>query len=157
MIKGFLLKNKPNMEEISEADVMSQLDPLKECEDKFDFNTVIGDKQISTTRRSFYTDSLYITTYTADNDVLSALWEVYNVLNRACGNLIKSFVVGNALFVVYPRYEDDKFEDATYSVMIEELVRVAAFFCKEFGVDDMSEEYVKRYVSLCVSYDRKDR
>lgn len=143
------------MEEISDAEIMSQLDPLKECENKYSFSTNVGDKQISTTRRAFYTDTLYITTYTAEEEVINALWEVYNVLNNAAPNLIKSFIVGSALFVAWPKY-DDRFEDAAYSTMIEELVRVSAFFCKEFGVDDATTDYVKRYVELCVAYDRKN-
>jgi len=80
MIKGFLLKHKPKMEEISDAEIMSQLDPLKECENKYSFSTNVGDKQISTTRRAFYTDTLYITTYTAEEEVINALWEVYNMM-----------------------------------------------------------------------------
>lgn len=152
MIKGILLEKKPGMADIAESDVLSKFDPLNKYEDRFDV-TFGPDKELSATRRVFYSDSLYITTYTSQHkDVIDTLMEVYNILNRCVPEFIKAFKKGdNAIFVAWPRYED-KFEDATYTLMIEELTRIAAFFMKEFGVDDEVCNYLKAYVNLCISW-----
>lgn len=153
MIKGILLKSPPIMKEISEADILSSLDPLKEYEPKYelDSTTSSGD-EIHTTRRIFYTDKLYITTYTTENVMLENMWEVYSTLSTAAPELIKVFKKGDAIFVAYPKYED-KFEDATYTVLIEELTRVAAFFCRSFDKED-AINYIKEYIDLCVAWNK---
>jgi len=153
MIKGFLFKNKPHMNEFSEVDILSRLDPLKESEDKFDFTTTIGDEEVSATRRSFYSEDLYISTYTSESSgVLDSLWDVYNAINMGAPEVLRAFKKGNAIFVAWPRFEDDKFDDSAYTIFIEELIRVSALFIREFGSAEIASKYIQSYVDLCVAW-----
>ena len=129
------------MENMSETDILSKLDPLKEYEAKYDLDSETDSGAVHTTRRVFYTDELYITTYTTEGNLLESLWDVYYVLTQGAGKLVKAFRKGDAIFVAWPKPED-KFEDATYTVLIEELIRVAAFFVKEFPTEE-AIEYLK--------------
>jgi hypothetical protein len=152
MIKGILLKSPPIMRGISETDILSSLDPLKEYESKYELDSSTEAGDVHTTRRVFYTDKLYIVTYTTEKVILQNLWEVYDTLTMAAPDIIKAFRKGDAVFVSYPKFED-KFEDATYSVLIDELVRVTAFFCREFD-KETAVNYVKDYVDLCVAWNK---
>ena len=147
MIKGILLKSPPIMRGMSETDILSKLDPLNEYEPKYEMDS---DSGVHTTRRVFCTDNLYITTYTSEDGMLNSLMDVYEAASTGAPDLIKAFRKGNAIFVAYQKLED-KFEDATYTVMIEELIRVTAFFVRKFGVDTASD-YVREYVDLCVAW-----
>jgi len=150
MIKGILLKSPPIMEGMSETDILSKLDPLKEYESKYEMNSRGSSGEIHTTRRIFYTDELYITTYTSEKEMIDSLWEVYDVLTHGAPKLVKAFRKGDAIFVAYPKLED-KFEDATYTVLIDELVRVTAFFIKHFD-REKAIEFVEDYIDLCVAW-----
>jgi hypothetical protein len=150
MIKGILLKRAPHMKEISELEILGQLDPLKE----YDQLTTRVDPLSGSTiyRRSYYSDDLYISTYASIEKLnVEAIWDVYNTLNEGAGDYIKAFMKDeNTIVVAWPRYED-KFEDAQYTLLIEEITRVSAFFMKEFGINDDSIGYLRNYIDLCVS------
>ena len=140
------------MKEVSEFDILSKLDPLKEYEPKYDLTVGREGGNISSTRRMFYTDDLYITIYTSpDSVVTESLWELYQILNKAAGDIIKAFRKDNAIFVSWPRFED-KFDDATYTLMVEELARVSSFLLKELGTDEEVEKMVSNYIEMCISW-----
>lgn len=138
------------MKEISELEILGQLDPLKE----YDQLTTRVDPISGSTiyRRSYYSDDLYISTYASIEKLnVEAIWDVYNTLNEGAGDYIKAFLKDeNTIVVAWPRYED-KFEDAQYTLLIEEITRVTAFFMKEFGINDDSIGYLKNYIDFCVS------
>ena len=56
------------MEKLTVGEIMSKLDPLKEYEDRQEFNSG-GEK---TVRRVFYSDNLLITTYSSNDKVITA-------------------------------------------------------------------------------------
>ena len=150
MIKGILLKRAPHMRDISELEILGQLDPLKEYDQ---LNTKVDPISGSSIyRRSYYSNDLYISTYASIEKLnVEAIWDVYNTLNEGAGDYIKAFMKDeNTIVVAWPRYED-KFEDAQYTLLIEELTRVTAFFMKEFGINDDSARYLRNYIDLCVS------
>lgn len=150
MIKGILLKRAPHMRDISELEILGQLDPLKEYDQ---LNTKVDPiSGNSIYRRSYYSDDLYISTYASIEKLnVEAIWDVYNTLNEGAGDYIKAFMQDeNTIVVAWPRYED-KFEDAQYTLLIEEITRVTAFFMKEFGINDDSARYLRNYIDLCVS------
>lgn len=137
------------MKNISELEILGKLDPLKENEDLGTHVDPISGKTIF--RRSYYSDDLYIVTYASESSfAVDAIWEVYEVLNIGAGDYIKSFKKDeNTVVISWPRYED-KFEDATYTLMIEEIIRVAAWQIKSFG-KLAAEGYISDYISTCVS------
>lgn len=138
------------MRDISELEILGQLDPLKEYDQ---LNTKVDPISGSSIyRRSYYSNDLYISTYASIEKLnIEAIWDVYNTLNEGAGDYIKAFMKDeNTIVVAWPRYED-KFEDAQYTLLIEELTRVTAFFMKEFGINDDSSRYLRNYIDLCVS------
>lgn len=138
------------MRDISELEILGQLDPLKEYDQ---LNTKVDPISGSSIyRRSYYSNDLYISTYASIEKLnVEAIWDVYNTLNEGAGDYIKAFMKDeNTIVVAWPRYED-KFEDAQYTLLIEELTRVTAFFMKEFGINDDSARYLRNYIDLCVS------
>ena len=128
------------MEGMSETDILSKLDPLKEYESKYEMNSRGSSGEIHTTRRIFYTDELYITTYTSEKEMIDSLWEVYDVLTHGAPKLVKAFKKGDAIFVAYPKL-----------VLIDELVRITAFFIKHFD-REKAIEFVEEYIDLCVAW-----
>ena len=157
MIKGILLKETPNMQNMSEAEILGRLDPLKESEGLGTHIDPISGKSIY--RRLYYSDDIYISTYASESDfAIEAIWDVYRVLNTAAGNYIKAFRRAgdaNTLIIAWPRY-DDKFEDATYTLMIEEIIRIAAWMNKTFG-GDLAVEYLKDYINTCIGNNGSSR
>ena len=149
MIKGILLKRAPKMLEFSELEILGQLDPLKEYDqlnsrvDPLSGNTIY--------RRLYYSDDFYISTYASEGDLnVEAIWDIYNIMNNSAGNYLKAFKKdSNTIVVAWHRYED-KFEDAQYTLLIEELTRITAFFVKEFGANSTAAEYLKGYIDMCV-------
>lgn len=150
MIKGILLKKSPHMGDKDEIYILSRLDPLKEYEGLGTRTDPMTGKEIF--RRSYYSDDLYISTYASDSkDAIDAIWEVFDTLNKGATEYIKSFKKDERTIVIaWPRYED-KFEDATYTTMIEEITRIVAFFIKEFGSDGMVDRYIRDYINMCVA------
>ena len=136
------------MQNMSEAEILGKLDPLKESEGLGTHLDPISGKTIY--RRLYYSDDIYISTYASESDfAIEAIWEVYNILNRAASNYIKAFKQDtNTLVIAWPRYED-KFEDATYTLMIEEIIRIAAWMNKTFG-EDLTVGYLRDYISTCI-------
>ena len=149
MIKGILLKRAPKMLEFSELEILGQLDPLNEYDQ---LNTRVDPISGSTIyRRSYYSDDFYISTYASEGDLnVEAIWDIYNIMNNSAGNYLKAFKKdSNTIVVAWHRYED-KFEDAQYTLLIEELTRITAFFVKEFGASPTAAEYLKSYIDMCV-------
>ena len=139
------------MEKLTVGEIMSKLDPLKEYEDRQEFNSG-GEK---TVRRVFYSDNLLITTYSANDKVITALWELYKILNASAGNLIKSFRLEGAVVIACHRYKSST-EETTYRLLLEELTRIATFLYKEIDDTGTIERYIKNYLNLCLMYE-KDR
>ena len=167
MIKGILLKHSPKMKEISEIEILSQLDPLNEYDQLSTRVDPISGYTIY--RRSYYSDNLYITSYSSEGkSVIDSIWEVYETLNYGAPNFIKSFRKDqNMIIVSWPRYEDDKFEDASYTLMIEELTRFTAFsnifkyyfafILKNFsGSAESLSVYLKEYINMCIVVDEEN-
>lgn len=157
MIKGILLKHSPKMKEMSEIEILSQLDPLNEYDQLSTRVDPISGYTIY--RRSYYSDNLYITSYSSEGkDVIDSIWEVYETLNYGAPNFIKSFRKDqNMIIVSWPRYEDDKFEDASYTLMIEELTRFTAFILKNFsGSAESLSVYLKEYINMCIVVDEEN-
>lgn len=139
------MKNKTDL------DILSSLDPLKEREEPLDIPLSGVDEPLK--RRIFYTPDLYIVTYHSDSkESIENLWDIYDTINNACPELIKSIRREKTVFVAYPRYED-KFNNATYSLMVDEIIRVTAYLLKanDFNRQKTAAE-VKNYIKLCVSH-----
>lgn len=148
MIKGIKLSEPPNMGEYSDPEILGELDPLKEYEEPSKFFNPAGEK---ITRRVHYSDKLYITTYMCkDESSLDTIWTVYDILNMGAKNYIRSIRVSpNVIVCSWPKY-DNKVDDATYTLLIEEITRIAAFFVMEFGAEDITYKYIEDYLKLCV-------
>lgn len=138
------------MQSISEAEILGKLDPLNEYEGLVEHLDPITGKSIY--RRVYYSSDLYISTYASESDfAIDAIWEVYDVLNNGAGNFLKAFKKdNNTLVLSWPRFKDDKYEDATYTLMIEEITRIAAWLLKTFGLA-AATKYIENYIKTCIS------
>ena len=132
-----------------DLEILGQLDPLKENEPVVVRKDPISGCEIY--QRSYYSDNLYITTYASGNELnIEAIFEVYEVLNEGAPDYLKAFKKDDkTVIIAWPRYED-KFEDATYTLLIEEIIRISAFLLKEFGID-AAKIYIQNYLNMCVA------
>lgn len=158
MIKGIYLETEPKMANVSESDVISELDLLKIAESSHDIKV----EENNVERTIYYSDNhyIYVFKFTGDNiDRFNELSKPYEILQKAWPELLKEFKYqDNKMIFAIPRYNTG--EDIVYKSMVEELIRFISFFyftVLENGEDDdetaelMTTEYIKEYIKFAVS------
>ena len=141
------LKCNPEMDSVSTVDVLDELDLTNHVGDTNTYDA--SDYKIS--RDLYISDKYFITIFkTNRKPIIDILAEIYETLQNAAPNFIKVIKYNNTIITAIPNYKEP-YEDTTYSAVIDELIRITAFFFKKFG-SSLASLYLKEYISLNVSY-----
>lgn len=155
MIKGILLRHQPKMADLEEIEILSLVDPLAETEYVSE-RSKAGHK---VERRVFEVPGLQITLLTTIDPVsLSAISGVWKILEKAAPDFMKVLELPESkVLVAWPRYQDSS-ESENYTSMMNELIRVAVFLLRTYGITkkDKVVELLKDYVEVCVSITKID-
>ena len=150
MIKGIFLMEEPYMDEVSELEILSDLDFLYEESKPSNFN----DGNYTMKKSSYKGENFITTIYETDYEPsMKAMFIAYDIIQKANPSFIKSFKYGkNKLIVSYPSYYEDG-PDAVkiYSDMIDELLRVTVFLLR-YNSPDEAVEQLREYIEMSVSY-----
>ena len=150
MIKALYIESWPTMDRVSAVELLEELNPLARDGSK---NIVIplseGHKMI---KDSFITKNYFITFVKIDDpNTFLAMSKIYDVIQLSVPNFIKVLNIGTSLIVATPKH-NDSYENACYSVMIDELIRFTAYCLKRTGDEIMSSIMLKEYIEMFVSY-----
>lgn len=151
MIKAIYLESYPKMDSVSAVEVLDELNPLIKNENN---STVLVGKNHKIYKDEFITRNYFVTFIKVINDLetLETMRKIYDIIQLGLPNFIKVLGVGNSLIIVTPKYQD-LYENASYSVMIEELIRFTTYAYKKTGGDELTTSiWLKEYVEFCVSY-----
>lgn len=150
MIKGIFLIEEPFMDEVTDLEILSDLDFLYEDSEPTTYN---GGEYIM--KKSAYRGDNFITTIyeTSYQPSMSAMFIAYSIIQKANPSFVKVFKYGeNRLIISYPNFYEDGIEIAkTYQDMIEELLRVTVFLLRNNDPED-SVELLKEYIDINISY-----
>ena len=147
MIRAMYLRNNPEMDSVSTIDVLDELDLTNHIGDTNVYDSL--DYKIS--RDLYASDKYFITIFKSNRtSIINILAEIYETLQNAAPKFIKVFTYNNSIITAIPNYKEP-YEDTTYATVIDELVRLSAFFFKKFG-GSLASLYLKEYISLNVSY-----
>ena len=141
------LNYNPGMDVVSTVDVLSELDLTNQVGEPNIYKT--KDYQIS--RTSYISDKYLITVFKTDRKpIIDTLADIYEAFQNAAPKFIKAIIHDETLITAIPNYEDIT-ENATYSAVIDEMIRVSAFLFRKFG-SNLASIYIKEYIDLNVSY-----
>lgn len=153
MIKGIYLTENPNMDKVSNIDILSDLDFLFRESEPSVFN---GDL-FSMRKTTFNCNKFVINVYeSSKGSSLDGMFIAYNIIQRANPSFVRVFKFGeNRLISAYPNYfigdDEDEEYNVIYSRMIEELLRISVFLLKNNSPEEAS--YLLRdYINLSISY-----
>lgn len=151
MIKGFLLKTTPKMDKVTQAELLEEFDPLLE-----DFSEFMKGETYNMSEKEHCTDNYRFKSFSlSTSEGFDALWDIYNNIQRACPELIKLIRYSEKSFIaVIPLFEGES-SNETFEILLDELVRLSAFFIKTFDDDDEIVDYISSYVDICVSWPGK--
>ena len=88
MIKGIYLKDPLCMQTVTDAEILSELDPLRQCGD----TESIESAPYSMAKRGYYSNHFFIYAYTFnDPDGYTSMWKLLDTLQDAVPNFFKVF------------------------------------------------------------------
>lgn len=150
MIKALWFETRPEMDSVGAIEILDELNPLIKDNRS---STIIplrdGHKMI---KDSYITKNFFIMFLKIDDPLtFESMLKIYEVLQLSIPNFLKVLNVNNTIIVATPRY-DDAYENASYSVMMDELVRFTTYCLKRTGDDLTSSIMLKEYVELFVNY-----
>ena len=152
IIKTIYLEYRPEMDNISALEILSELDTLNK---DTNHSTVLVGSDHKVYKDQFITPNYFITFLkikTEDDIMFLSMKKLYEILQLSVPCFLKVMSVGDTLIIVTPRYSDI-FQDASYSVMMEELIRFTSYAYKKTNGDDIETSImVKEYVGMCISY-----
>lgn len=140
MVKGIILKVKPEMDKYSSGEILGKLDPLNLIGSPEEFE---AEKGMVFTKRVYGDKEFTIISYTTDNALgYNLLWEIFEVIKSAAEDIMKPIKYSDTtLILAYQK----KIENS----VIEELLRVATFFLGTFG-PDKAKELTFEYINTCL-------
>lgn len=149
MIKALYLDYYPRMDCVSALEILDELNPLWKNEK----STVLVGSNHEIYKDSFVTKNYFVTFYKITEDLtFLSMKKVYEILQLSVPNFLKVLSVGETLIVVTPKYTD-QYENASYSVMMDELMRFASYSYQKTKGDEIETSImIKEYVGMCVSY-----
>lgn len=151
MIKALYFESCPNMDSVSAVELLDELNPLIK-DSRGSTILSVGNSERKIYKDSFITQNYFITfNKIEDEDTLKSILKIYEVMQLSIPSFLKVINIGNSVIVAIPRY-DDAYENASYTVMIDELVRFTAYCLKKTGDDIVSSMMLKEYVDMYVSY-----
>ena len=150
MIKALYLESYPEMDKVSAIEILDELDPIIKNENN---STVLVGSNHKIYKDAFITPNYYVTFIKIDESLtFMSIKKIYEILQLSIPNFLKVLNIKNTLIVATPRY-NDVYENASYSVMMDELVRFTSYAYRKTGCDDISTSIMlKEYVEMCVSY-----
>lgn len=149
MIKGIYLKDPLCMETVSDADILSELDPLKKCGEV----DSISCGSYSMARRGYYSNHFFIYTYTFDEvEGYNSMWKLLDTLQDAIPNFFKVFRWTKDILVISYQRPVDPSDSPKVEALVDELLRVTAWMLKEYHDPECASIKVRDYFELCVSY-----
>lgn len=150
MIKAIYLETYPKMDSTSAIDILDELNPLVKNENN---STVLVAKDHKIYKDEFITQNYFITFLKIDdNTSFEAMKKIYEIIQLAVPSFLKVMNINNTLIITIPRYRD-MYENASYSVMMEELMRFTSYIYRKTSGDELTTcMMLKEYVEMCVSY-----
>ncbi len=150
MIKALYLESYPDMDNVSAIEILDELNPLIKNENN---SAVLVGTNHKIYKDAFVTPNFFVTFMKIDEKItFLSMLKIYEILQFSIPNFLKVLKIENTLIVATPRY-NDLYEDASYSVMMDELIRFTSYAYRKTGGDELSTSIMlKEYVEMCVSY-----
>lgn len=156
MIKSLYFESKPKMDCVGVIELLDELNPLSK--DDISSTEIPLDGGHKIIKDSFITENYFITFFRVENDpiTLMSIIKVYEIMQLAIPNFLKVINVKNSVIVATPKY-DNSYENASYSLMMDELVRFTTYSFKRTGDEVLSSIMLKEYVEMYVTYPPKSK
>lgn len=151
MIKALYFETRPRMDSVGALELLDELNPLEK--DNLSCSEIpLGDNR-KIIKDSFITDNYFITFFKVIGDAItfSSILKVYEIMQLAVPNFLKVLKVKNSIIVATPKYENS-YENASYSLMMDELVRFTTYCFKRTNDEVTSSIMLKEYVEMYVTY-----
>lgn len=150
MIKAIYLDKYPNMDNVSALEILSELNPLWKNENN---STVLVGSNHKIYKDAFITLNYFVTFYKITDELtFLSMKKIYEIIQLSVPSFLKVMSIENTLIVATPKYSD-MFENASYSVMIEELTRFTSWAYRKTNGDELETSIMlKEYIEMCVSY-----
>lgn len=149
MIKAIYLEEYPTMDNVGALEILSELNPL--CRN--DNSTVLVGSDHKIYKDTFITPNFFVTFYRiTDKMTFLSMRKIYEIIQLSVPNFLKVMSVEKTLIITIPKYSD-MYENASYSVMIDELIRFTSWAYRKNNGDELETSIMlKEYVEMCVSY-----
>ena len=140
------------MDKYTKVDVLADLDLLREDKRKFSVENETTKRYAYFGRRLFY----IIIFKPETEDKGKVIYEIYSKLQKALPKFLKVFKLASGNIVYAYPYFMDKIEDATYSLLMEELLRLTGFLMLNMNNDDI-ETFLRDYVNVNVYIEEEEK
>lgn len=150
MIKAIYLEEYPMMDNVSALEILSELNPLWRNDNN---STVLVGSDHKIYKDAFITPNYFVTFYRiTDGITFLSMKKIYEIIQLSVPNFLKVMSIDKTLIVATPKYSD-MYENASYSVMLEELIRFTSWAYRKNDGDELGTSIMlKEYVEMCVSY-----
>lgn len=150
MIRAIYLESYPEMDSVSAMDILDELDPLMKNENN---STVLVGTNHKIYKDSFITQNYFVTFIRVDEELtFLTIKKIYEILQLGIPNFLKVLNIDKTLIIATPKY-DSVYDNASYSVMMDELIRFTSYIYKKTNGDELNTSIMlKEYVEMCVSY-----
>ena len=151
MIKALYFETRPRMDSVGALELLNELNPL--LKDNLGSSVIPIGKDREIVKDSFITDNYFITFFKVIGDplTLSSILKVYEIMQLSIPSFLKVLKVRDSIIVATPKYENS-YENASYSLMMDELVRFTTYCFKRTGDEVTSSIMLKEYVEMYVTY-----
>lgn len=141
------------MDNVGVIELLDELNPLTKNDMGCAEIPLDGGHKI--TKASFITENYFITFFSLDDPLaLASIIKVYEIMQLSIPNFLKVINIRNSVIVATPKY-NNSYENANYSIMMDELARFTTYCFKRTGDVIMSSIMLKEYVEMYVIYPPK--